>query len=83
MINNIAEQIGSAVESMTVDEIAPPPPGAMHLPPTMDEPPSSLFEDDEPVKVYTPGEETNDETSPRPKFDFDDLKFGANFDSDD
>jgi len=35
-----------------------------------DEPPSSLFSDEE------------EDISPRPKFDFDDLKFGANFDSD-
>ena len=82
MIDNIAEQIGSAVETMAMGGDSPPPHGGMQAPPPHGEQPPSLFEDDESVKLYTPGEET-EEISPRPKFDFDDLKFGANFDSDD
>jgi len=82
-IDNIAEQIGSVVENMTVDGAGLMHSGEMQPPMPAHEPPSSLFEDDEPIKLYTPDDETPEETSPRPKFDFDDLKFGANFDSDD
>jgi len=42
----------------------------------------SLFDnDDEQTKQFTPISE-DEAVSPRPKFDFDDLKFGANFDND-
>jgi cell division initiation protein len=80
-IASVAEQIGSAVEKLTGKE--PPAPEADPVPtaaPEADEPPSSLFED-EPIKLYPPDSEA-DSVSPRPKFDFDDLKFGANFDND-
>jgi hypothetical protein len=88
-IDDIAMQIGSAVERLTeveVTPISPPSPAAAPdevRPPVFDEPPASLFEDDDgSVRLYTPESELED-TSPRPKFDFDDLKFGANFDTDD
>jgi hypothetical protein len=87
-IDDIAMQIGSAVERLTevdVTPIAPPPtpPPDEVRPLVFDEPPASLFEDDDDsVRLYTPESELED-TSPRPKFDFDDLKFGANFDTDD
>jgi len=79
-IADVANQIGSAVEKLTgFDATAPSAdlaqgPDAISL---------SLFEDEgEPTKQYYPDEkdDIDDTVSPRPKFDFDDLKFGANFD---
>jgi len=84
-IDDIAMQIGSAVEKISEDEIGTPEPENIQAP-AADEPPQSLFEDDDgSVKLYSPDndDEETGETSPRPKFDFDDLKFGANFDTDD
>jgi hypothetical protein len=86
-IDDIAMQIGSAVERITEVEVTPVASqvaaSAEVKPPVFDEPPASLFEDDDDsVRLYMPESEL-DETSPRPKFDFDDLKFGANFDTDD
>ncbi|MCL2662327.1 MAG: DivIVA domain-containing protein [Oscillospiraceae bacterium] len=85
-IDDIAMQIGSAVERLTEVEVTPvASQGAPHVEvrsPAFDEPPASLFEDDDSIRLYTPESELED-TSPRPKFDFDDLKFGANFDTDD
>jgi len=79
-IDNIAEQIGSVVEQLTGD-METPPPAETHVS-AVNEPPSSLFEDDDgSVKLFSSDDEG--EISPRPKFDFDDLKFGANFDTDD
>ena len=90
-IDDIAMQIGSAVERITDVEVTPiaspvaspiAPPIEVRSP-VYDEPPASLFEDDDDsVRLYTPESEL-EETSPRPKFDFDDLKFGANFDTED
>jgi len=86
-IDDIASQIGSAVEKIADDEVvAPAPPSEISAPLADDSP--SLFEDDDgSVKLYSPDDDDDEsesaETSPRPKFDFDDLKFGANFDSDD
>jgi len=86
-IASVAEQIGNAVEKMTAVGANIPQSGPEFAPmpasiPVNEEPPQSLFEnEDETTKLYTP-EDTLEDTSPRPKFDFDDLKFGANFDSD-
>jgi len=79
-ISGIAAQIGSAVEKITSAEAdVPPIAQSVSVP---DSPPSSLFsESDDAMKVYS-GATDDDPVSPRPKFDFDDLKFGANFDSD-
>jgi hypothetical protein len=82
-IDDIAMQIGTAVEKITEVEVKPIEPTAEVRPPAFDEPPASLFEDDDDsIRLYNPESEL-EETSPRPKFDFDDLKFGANFDTDD
>jgi len=76
-IDDIALQIGSVVEQLTDEDTAA---AEEHTPASGD---SSLFEDDDgSVKLYAPDEIVEDDISPRPKFDFDDLKFGANFDSD-
>jgi len=77
-VADTAEQIGSAMERLAgLDSPAPesvPAPvyaGAVAAQPTYDD-------DGEPTKLYNiKGED--DSVTPRPKFDFDDLKFGANF----
>jgi len=85
-IDSIAEQIGSVVEQFT-ESAAPQAPKIAPAPeappaPMVAEPPPSLFEDDDgSVKLFS--SDVEEEITPRPKFDFDDLKFGANFDTDD
>jgi len=69
VFDDIAEQIGSVVGKMT-DNVNTSFPHERTEAPSFDDPPSSLFENEA------------ENTTPRPKFDFDDLKFGANFDSD-
>ena len=75
-----AEQIGNAVERLTSGS-GDYPPADNSVPEYEDEPdgdpPVSLF-DDESTKQYTKVDGDNS-VSPRPKFDFDDLKFGTNF----
>ena len=81
--DDIAVQIGSVVEQIA-DSGATPSTAqdVVHAPASEAQPP--LFEeDDDSVKVYAPDEVVEEDITPRPKFDFDDLKFGANFDSDD
>ena len=89
-IDDIAMQIGSVVEQLSDDDVAAPE--VVQAPvvqaPVAEAPPPSLFEDDDgSVKLYSSEDEdeedVGEEISPRPKFDFDDLKFGANFDGDD
>jgi len=81
-IDDIASQIGSVVEQLSDDETAAPP---VNNSAYSADPHPSLFEDDDSsVKLYSPdNEEPEVDISPRPKFDFDDLKFGANFETDD
>jgi len=81
-IDDIASQIGSVVENITDDIPSQQPEEVQTYEPA--EFSASLFEDDDDgsMKLYSPESELEN-TSPRPKFDFDDLKFGANFDSDD
>lgn len=44
------------------------------------EPPKPVIDDEgDPTRTFTPAYADEDETSPRPKFDFDNLKFGVNF----
>jgi len=81
-IDDIASHIGAVVEQLSDDELAAPPEVEEAA---LSEPPPSFFEDDDgSVKFYSHEEDSLEEeaTTPRPKFDFDDLKFGANFDSD-
>jgi len=74
-VADVAEQIGNAVEKITAGESPEP---VYNSPNEPDAPPISLFEDDgEPTKQFV--SLGDDSVSPRPKFDFDDLKFGANF----
>jgi len=77
-VASTADQIGSAMEKLAGID-APSPenlPAAVYAEASITQP---AYEDDtEPTKLYTiKGED--DSVSPRPKFDFDDLKFGANF----
>ena len=79
-IADAAEQIGNAVEKLTgpvgYDPDKEPVPNYEDEP---DSPPVSLFDDEgEPTKTFTT-RDNDDAVSPRPKFDFDDLKFGSNF----
>ncbi|MCL2080144.1 MAG: DivIVA domain-containing protein [Oscillospiraceae bacterium] len=73
-VEQIAEETSRAQISAVQDTPTPPPGGA--------QPPASLFDEMEPT-IKLPVDETAVDITPRPKFDFDDLKFGANFDSDD
>jgi len=76
-----AEQIGNAVERLTADAdtYVPPDEPVPDYEDEPDEPPVSLFDDnDEPTRQFSRKDE-DDSVSPRPKFDFDDLKFGSNF----
>jgi len=81
-IADVADQIGSAVEKLTGFDPDAPPADPARGP---DDPALSMFGEDvdEPTKQYFPDEqdEIDYTVSPRPKFDFDDLKFGANFDA--
>lgn len=84
-VADAAEHIGNAIERLTgsdelVQEPIPAPesnaePEAPAAPP----PSSAAHEDvDEPTRQYKTTDD-EDAVSPRPKFDFDDLKFGSNF----
>jgi len=86
-VADTAEQIGNAMERLagldTPDPgIVPEIPNPEGAAPVHDEAidPLPLYEDEgEPTRQYTLKSD-DDSVSPRPKFDFDDLKFGANFD---
>ena len=80
-IDDIAMAISSVVEQIADEEVAPTPPTEVRVN-SFDTSPSLFEDDDGAVTLYTPEDELEN-TSPRPKFDFDDLKFGANFDIDD
>jgi hypothetical protein len=83
-IDDIALQISSVVEQISDAEVAPHAAIEEISIHAAEDPPQSLFDDDDgSVKLYAADEEEESDISPRPKFDFDDLKFGANFDSDD
>jgi len=86
-IDDVAAQIGSTVEMITEESK-----------PVAEEPQATLFEEDVEKPSETEvtfdiegsdtitlpvAEEPVEDITPRPKFDFDDLKFGANFDNDD
>ena len=77
--DDIASQIGSVVEQIKDSDAIPEVASA-----EVQAPAPPLFEDDDgTVKLYSADEDVQEDITPRPKFDFDDLKFGANFDSDD
>jgi len=79
-VANAADQIGSAMERLAGIDMPPAPEGAPAAAYAEASAPRSAYDDDsEPTKLYPIKSEENTVT-PRPKFDFDDLKFGANFD---
>ncbi|MCL2391679.1 MAG: DivIVA domain-containing protein [Oscillospiraceae bacterium] len=69
-ISDVANQIDNAVGKLTSD--SPEPNGQTQ--------PIQGHEFDDDAEAF--GDDPPAATSPRPKFDFDDLKFGANFDKD-
>ena len=88
IVSNVADQVGSAVERLA-SETAP----VSNLREVVSEADvkealaqevenaiaEELDENGEPLKIF--GQENAPSISPRPRFDFDDLKFGANFDN--
>jgi len=79
-VADAAEQIGNAMERLA--GIDAPEPEVVPVASYAEAPaPQPVYDDvGEPTKLYTiKGDD--DSVSPRPKFDFDDLKFGANFDN--
>ena len=82
--DDIAAQIGSTVEKIT-EEAKPveEPPATLFESDTTEVPEIEDFEEIEESDSLSVSEEVVEDISPRPKFDFDDLKFGANFDNDD
>ena len=79
-VADAAEQIGNAVEKLTdTGAYAPENEPVPDYEDEPDTPPFSLFDDEnEPTRTYN-SKGNDDSVSPRPKFDFDDLKFGSNF----
>ena len=83
-IDDIALEISSVVEKISDTEIAPHATSDEIATHAAEDPPQTLFDDDDgSIRLYSTDEEEDADISPRPKFDFDDLKFGANFDNDD
>ena len=74
-IADTAEQIGNAVEKIVSSSV--PEPERTARP---ENEPVQIFDENEPTKSFTIGAE-DEAVTPRPKFDFEDLKFGANFTS--
>jgi len=78
-IADVAEQIDSAVGKITSGSPEP-----VHEQQEMDAAAVPEYDDEgEPTKVFGEEEDAATSITPRPKFDFDDLKFGANFDKND
>ena len=77
-ISDAAEQIGNAMDKLTGADTPTP----QYDPETeSEEQPDPIYDDEgEPTKQYTI-DGAEEVVSPRPKFDFDDLKFGSNFDN--
>jgi len=86
---DVAAQIDSAVQRLTKSDpvapapiaapVAPPPITQGNVPaPSAQQSPPPYDVSTAPTTTFTRLEEL-DETSPRPKFDFDDLRFGENF----
>ena len=76
-IDNVAEMIGNAVEKITSD-------GAQNTKVFTRGEQAQIHEHDKEgaqIKLYADDAE-DDSVTPRPKFDFDDLKFGSNFNID-
>jgi len=83
-IADTAEQIGNAVEKLTGADSSASEYNAARIPAIESEAqPTPDYEDEgEPTKPYPLKAWSDDDSiTPRPKFDFDDLKFGSNFDN--
>ena len=85
-VADVANQIRSSVENSTSSDVADPAPkeqieADQEKVYEEGEFAGSLYDEEEPIMALE--EQLEPPTSPRPKFDFDDLKFGANFDSND
>jgi len=77
-----AEQIGNAMERLTgADTYEHDSADVPDFSEEPDDPPTVIYDDEgEPTRQFSFGD-GDDAVSPRPKFDFDDLKFGSNFDT--
>jgi len=79
-VANAADQIGSAMERLAGIDMPAAPGGAPVTAYTESSAAPRAHDDGgEPTKLFSIKNE-EDTVTPRPKFDFDDLKFGANFD---
>ena len=86
-ISETAAQIGNAVERITNADrtVQDGAPGSSSYAEHQAQPAPAYNDDDEPTRFYNGngngnGNGADDSMTPRPKFDFDDLKFGSNFD---
>ena len=87
-IADVAEMIGNAVERLTSSDAVAPSPAVDPAPNpisanTPDITPLSPFGDDSAITRQFSIDGDEETVSPRPRFDFDDLKFGANFNNKD
>ena len=80
-VADTVEEIGNAMERLAGLDSSAPEPAPAPAPTNAQSPASKSAYDDEgaPTKLFTIKND-DDSVTPRPKFDFDDLKFGANFD---
>jgi len=78
-VASAADQIGSAMERLAGIDVPAPEGAPVVAHPEASAPRSAYNDEGDPTKHYSIKIE-EDTVTPRPKFDFDDLKFGANFD---
>ena len=80
-VADTVEEIGNAMERLAgMDKPAPEPaPAPAPAPAEVSTSKSAYNDEGEPTKLYSIKND-DDSVTPRPKFDFDDLKFGANMD---
>ena len=82
-ISDAAAMIGNVMEKLTGGSTPAPEPAAVSPPPPPPPPPLPIYNDEgDNTKPYIIGAE-GDAVTPRPKFDFDNLKFGSNYNNED